>query len=325
MSTTGPTRTPHFCRNCGAPLRPNVRFCHHCGTPIAAAVAAPAPAAVAAPAPAAVVAPTPAEVTAATPAVGVPAEPQVAAPAPVPGVPAEPAVAAPQWPQGKLLAGGATGPRRANLFAQLPPLGKLAVLFFGLVLIGGVIQSLLPSQPSCTYSCGVVTGPLQPSGRAFTASDFSFEYPPLFTQGRSVLGDTVSFSSNFGPVIIWSGQGHVSLTTVVQQSAQKITGFVQNLTDLGPIWGAEIGFVPGAGEFYSGVAETQSGQEVLVGVGIIAAQSGGIWAAMGVVTPCTNPANGAQRQCSEALLQSQQETFGASQDYDSILSHWHWG
>ena len=224
-----------------------------------------------------------------------------------------------------MLAGAAAGPGRKSWFARLPPLGKLAILFLGLVLIGAFAQALLPSQPTCAYSCGVVSGPLQPSGKTFSASTFSFQYPPLFTPGSAVLGDTVMFNSNAGPVIIWSGQGQVSLTSEVQQSAQKMAGIVQNMTDLGPIWGAEIGFVPGAGEFYSGLAQSQSGTQIPVGVGVIAAQSGGTWAVMGVETTCTNAVNGSLQQCSEALLQSQLENFGISQAYDSILAHWHWG
>lgn len=231
---------------------------------------------------------------------------------------------APQATMGGMLAAAATAPPRRGWFARLPPVGKITLLVISAVFVGAFIQALLPSQPKCLYSCRLVTGPLQPAGEPYSNGLFSFDYPPSFTQGKNVQGSTVAFSTSDGPVVVWSGRGQVSLQAEVNQVAQKMTTTVQNMTYLGPMWGAEIGFVPGLGQFYSGQAETESGEEIPVGVGIVAAQSGGTWATMGVITVCTNAQNGSQEGCSESLLQSQQEDFGNAQAYDSVLAHWRW-
>jgi hypothetical protein len=123
---------------------------------------------------------------------------------------------------------------------------------------------------------------------------------------------------------IWAGRGQESLTGLIQQYAEKLGGNVQGVTSLGPIWGAEIGFVPGAGEFYSAQLQSQAGQDVPVGAGVIAAQSGGTWAVVMVLTVCLDAENRQLENCSESLLQSQEEDFGDSQAYDDILARWHW-
>jgi hypothetical protein len=242
---------------------------------------------------------------------------------------AQPGVAgAPQWPRGGLVTGQiGQGRARKSWFSSQPALVKLGALFLGLVLVGVGIQSLLPSAPKCVYSCTVRTGPLEPAGETYSGSPlFSFDYPPsLSVQSPDQLGSTVTLDNGNGGVIwIWAGQGQQSLTGLVQQYAQKLGGNVQDVSALGPIWGAEIGFVPGAGEFYSAQLQTQSGQDIPVGAGVIAAQTGGTWAVIMVLTTCTDADNGQLEDCSESLLQSQQENFGNSQAYDDVLGRWHW-
>ena len=239
-----------------------------------------------------------------------------------------PAPAAPQWPQAGLLTGQiAQGRQRKSRFSSSPALFKLGALLLVLVVVGAGIQALLPSPPRCPYSCTVVSGPLQPSGQTFSGSRlFSFQYPPsLSVRGSAALGSTVTLvNGDEGVIWIWAGQGQESLTGLIQQYVQKLGGNIADLTSLGPIWGAEIGFVPGAGEFYSAQLQTQAGQDIPVGAGVIAAQFGSTWAVVLVLTTCADAENQQMENCSEALLQSQQENFGDSQAYDDILAHWHW-
>jgi zinc-ribbon domain len=330
---------PRFCRQCGASLRPGARFCHHCGTPLVAA-SAPAPAPPLAPAPVGAAPPMPAVASPfTTPPAGVAppvAPPFTTPPAGVapPVVPTPPAGAAgPEgqiWPQTLITGQAARGRPRRNWFSRLPALGKLAIVFGGLVVIGGVAQAALPSAPKCTYSCIVRTGPVQPTGRQVSGHLVSFYYPPVFAALKTDQGAvaTLGLQSNQYPAVvdIYAGQGQQTLTSLVQQYAQKLSGPLQNLTALGPIYGAEIGFVPGAGEFYSADVESQNGEQQPIGLGIIAAQSNGVWGVVEVQTFCTDAQNGQTENCAEQLLDSQQENFGIEPDFfDDILAHWHWG
>jgi hypothetical protein len=147
----------------------------------------------------------------------------------------------------------------------------------------------------------------------------------LSVQPSPALGSVVTLANgNNGVMWIWAGRGQESLTGLIQQYVQKLGGNVEGVTSLGPIWGAEIGFVPGAGEFYSAQLQSQAGQDVPVGAGVIAARSGGTWAVVMVLTVCVDAENRQLENCSESLLQSQEENFGDSQAYDDILARWHW-
>jgi hypothetical protein len=235
---------------------------------------------------------------------------------------------APVWPQAGLVTGKlAQGRPRKSRLARSPVLFKVGALFLALVVIGAGVQALLPAPPKCPYSCTVVSGPLEANGQTFSGSQlFSFQYPEnLAVQSQAQLGSTVTLADGDKALIwIWAGTGQQSLTGLVQQYVQKVGGDVQDVTSLGPIWGAEIGFVPGAGEFYSAQLQSQTGEDIPVGLGVIAAKSGATWAVVTVLTTCSDAENGQVENCTEALLQSQQEDFGDSQAYDDILARWHW-
>lgn len=260
-----------------------------------------------------------------------------AGPAPAYGVPGTygpapygPAPAgAPQWPQAGLLTGQvARGRVRKSRFSRLPVLAKLAILFGALVIIGGGIQAALPSPPTCTFSCVAISGPLQPAGHSFTSQLFSFQYPSaLSLVTPSKLGSVVTLNDgNGGPAYIWAGQGQEQPAGLIPEFEQKVaSGFpVEQVQDLGQIFGAEIGFVPGSGEFYSGQIQQQNGQDLPVGIGVIAAQSGDAWAVMAVLTTCFDVQNDQLEACNEQAFDSQQEGLGGGSAYDDVLARWHW-
>ena len=283
--------------------------------------------------------PGPAPTSPAPPYAGAPAAPYAGAPvfpgspAPAPTSPAPvavwapslPGAGAPQWPQASLVTGqAARGRAHKGWFSRLPPIGKLAIVFLGLVLVGALAQSAIPSAPKCSYSCTISRGPVSPTGETYSTSLFSFNYPPELKTSQAAEGATVSLGGQNSVIDIWAGQGQESPTGLVQQYSQKLSSSVQDLTDLGPISGAQIGFVPGTGEFYSGQLQTQNGEDVPVGTGVIAAESGNTWAVIYVLTVCTDRQNGDQEACSEAGIQAQEENFGLAQAYDVILERWHW-
>ena len=236
---------------------------------------------------------------------------------------------APQWPQASLLTGqAAQGRARKSWFSRLPVLAKLAIVFGGLVLVGGTVQAVLPSPPGCAFSCISISGPLQPAGKSFSSQLFSFQYPTQLTVVTpSKLGSVVTLNdSNGGPVYIWAGTGQEQPSGLISEFEQKVaSGFpVQQVQDVGQIFGAEIGFTPGSGELYSGQIQQQNGQDLPVGIGVIAAQSGGTWAVMAVLTTCFDVANGQLEACNEQAFESQQEGLGGGGDYDDVLARWHW-
>lgn len=280
----GVSDAPRFCRQCGVPLRGDARFCRHCGAEV--------------------------------PRPSGPSQGTAQAPGPAP------------LTTGGLLAGTmARGRERSGALSRLPPVAKLGVLFLGLVLIGGIIQATQRSvpPPTCTYNCTTVRGPLLATGESFTGPLFSFNYPPALRETAAQAGATATFHDGSGNLLlIYGGSGTPSLSSLLQQYSQTLSGIAQNITALGPIYGAEIGFVAGAGEFYSGQIQTQSGISP-VGLGIVAAESGGSWAVVLVGAFCVGSHNGQLLACTENALTKQQESLGNSQAYDDILAHWHWG
>jgi hypothetical protein len=222
----------------------------------------------------------------------------------------------------------AQGRARKSWFSRLPVLGKLAIVFGSLVLVGGAIQAVLPSPPACTFSCIAISGPLQPAGKSFSSQLFSFQYPSALTLVTpSKLGSVVTLNDpNGGPAYIWAGQGQEQPAGLISQFEQKVaSGFpVEQVQDLGQIFGAEIGFTPGSGEFYSGQIQQQNGQDLPVGIGVIAVQSGDTWAVMAVLTTCYAAQNGQLEACNEQNFDGQQEGLSSGSVYDDVLARWHW-
>jgi hypothetical protein len=141
------------------------------------------------------------------------------------------------------------------------------------------------------------------------------------------LGSLVTLNdTNGGPAYVWAGQGQEQPSGLISEFEQKLaSGFpVEQVQDLGPIFGAEIGFTPGAGEFYSGQIQQQNGEDLPVGIGVVAAQSGGSWAVVAVLTTCYNAQNSQLEACNEADFDSQQEGLAGGNDYDDVLARWHW-
>jgi hypothetical protein len=220
----------------------------------------------------------------------------------------------------------AQGRARKSWFSKLPPIAKVAVIFLGLVLVGGLIQAALPSGTHCAYSCGPDIGPIAPAGQQYSSSlGFSFDYPSGMSVTQSQFGSNVTLQdgNGNGELFVWAGAGQQSLAGLVQTYAQKISGNTnfQNFTGFGAVNGAEIGFVPGQGEFYS--ADLQiSGQVTPVGIVVIGAVSGAKWAAVAGWSVCLDP-SGNPAACTDPSFQSG-GAFASGPDFDDVLARWHW-
>ncbi|HYA44162.1 MAG TPA: zinc ribbon domain-containing protein [Acidimicrobiales bacterium] len=243
-------------------------------------------------------------------------------PLPGPGAPGSPGM--PRWPRGPLLSGQiAAGRHRKNWFSRLPSYGKAAVVFGGLVLLGALIQSMLPGHPHCAYSCGPDQGPIAPAGQHYASSlGFAFDYPTAMSAAKPEFRSLVTLDDNNGQLMVWAGQGQQSLGGLVQTYSQMFSGD-SNFTgfnSFGTVSGAEIGFIPGQGEFYSSDIAI-SGQETPVGVVVIAAQSAGLWAVVAGWSVCVGPSGPAA--CTDPSFRSG-GAFASGSDFDDVLARWHW-
>ncbi|GEM_PF-6323511 len=220
---------------------------------------------------------------------------------------------------------GAAGPARQGTFARLPALVKLGALFLGLTFVGALVQAVLPPQHRCVYSCGPSAGPLEPDAHSYPSSasqaaslGFSFGYPASMAMAPAQFGAEVAFQEpDGGQLLVWSGHGHQDLAVLVQSTLQKIGPPVVGAEPAGPVPGAQVGFAPGQGEFYCANYDEGGGQLVPVLLAVVAAQSGGTWAAVAGYTP--NAPNGAYL-CNWKSGFGNQDVMG----YDDVLARWRW-
>jgi len=230
----------------------------------------------------------------------------------------------PRWPRGSPLSSQlAKGRQRKGWFSRLPPYGKAAVVFGSLVVLGALIQAGLPSHPHCAYSCGPDQGPISPAGQHYSSSlGFAFDYPTAMSVAKSEFNSLVTLDDDNGQLMVWAGQGGQSLGALVQTYSQvfsadsNFTGF----SAFGSVSGAEIGFIPGQGEFYSADLAI-SGQETPVGLVVVAARSDGLWAAIAGWSVCVGPSGPAA--CTDPSFHSG-GAFASGSDFDDVLARWHW-
>ena len=230
------------------------------------------------------------------------------------------AATGPAWPSG--WASGRDGRSRSH---RLPAMAKLAAVFLPLLLVGVFVVAVLPGAPSCVYSCGTPTGPVLPAGQAYHSQlGYSFEYPSRMSLDKAELGDEVTLADPAGQMLIWAGRGGQSSSSLVQTYSQKLMGSsLQNLRSFGAVPGAEIGFVPGDGEFYNGLFQQQNGQVLPIGVAVLAARTGAIWAVAAVWAVCISPQDSQPQECNSQFFRGG-GIFANGDDFDDVLARWQW-
>ena len=151
------------------------------------------------------------------------------------------------------------------------------------VVIAAVVSAVAVLVRPTTQPCGLVCGPqvAAPTNAAATytnaAHGFSIEYPPGALQVAIDQSDLVEFQSSGGP-IEFQVVSAASLDDAVSQAMQALpSSSFQDLQEVGPVRGAEIGYVPGRGTVWSATyAGAGSSGSVPVRVAIIAAQAKGL-------------------------------------------------
>jgi hypothetical protein len=193
------------------------------------------------------------------------------------------------------------------------------------LVVGGVVLKDIatpgPPQP-CVFSCALPpSGVPEYAGISFASNayGFAFTYPsgPLsgFAKSEPPTGAGVADlqyedgSGNFlGLVLVAAGKGRVSPSSLVSNEANELSSDFQNLQGTGPMLGAEIGFQPGDGQFYSGIYSAPDGDTYNIDLGIVAVQHGNVWTYLvGIST-----------------IDAGSHTASLYPDFDEILDRWRW-
>ena len=214
----------------------------------------------------------------------------------------------------------ATGPLPYRM-RRLPPLVKLAVGVGILVVVGVVIKDVVtPGPPArCIFTCASPpTGPYQPNGEVFTSEQFgfSFQYPGAsqsYPTAGARIADLVYNDANgnfFGQFWIAAGTGTSTPASLIAGEASHLSSQneIENLQDVGPMLGAEVGFQPAVGEFYSGEFPLPSGDVYVVDLGIVALQHDGDWIYMVAIS----------------TVDSNSHDPNMYSTFDDILDRWRW-
>jgi hypothetical protein len=158
-------------------------------------------------------------------------------------------------------------------------------------------------------------GPALPSGRTFTSDTFgfSFDYPGYWT-ASSRSGDIVAnfvVNDSNGALLsdfqVSAGTGNLPPSQLISAKVQSMSRTVEQLEATGGMPGAEIGFVPGQGQFYKGALVYSNGAQQPVEVVVLAVQRNSGWV---VVTGVS------------AYDDKKQPI--ANPDFDSTLIRWRW-
>ncbi len=183
------------------------------------------------------------------------------------------------------LRGRARMPRRAR---QLRPLAKFAIGMTALVIGASAVKALVSPGPGarCVVACASPPGGAgEPSGRTFVSAryGFSFGYPAggraIKVSGNGVTGLVYTKDGQLrAEMLVRAASQPTSLEHLVADEGSALSGVrIQNVAARGPINGAEIGFTPGQGEFYSGDFIDDTGSVFPVRVGIVAVRRPAGW------------------------------------------------
>ena len=148
----------------------------------------------------------------------------------------------------------------------------------GIVSAVAVIARPSPPQPS-GYYCGPQVEAALPAPATYTnqAHGFSIDYLPTQLKVATQDPDVVEFHSNAGP-ISFKVVSAASLDDAVSTAMGDLsTATFQEMQEVGPVRGAEIGYVPGKGTVWSATyVPSGGGGKSPVRIAIIAAQSKGM-------------------------------------------------
>jgi hypothetical protein len=192
---------------------------------------------------------------------------------------------------------------------------------------GGVIPGPPATPTPCSLSCAPPVGPTT-ADKSLNTDTFTVYYdnPPWQVDQSNTNNTAVSLdlpTPYGGANAVFSGGSVLSGTTSGQLLASWVQGHIDpnkftNFQDVGRINGAEIGYVPGAGESYAGFEDLPNAPNTPLYIQVVAA----------VKTKADNSANGIVFVVVTALDPSHPNPFSgrqvASGEYDRLLNKLVW-
>lgn len=161
--------------------------------------------------------------------------------------------------------------------------GRVRLLTFAIVigisvLVSAIASIVNPTSQPCGFGCGPrLQSPAATATYTNSAHGFSIDYPPNVLSVASDQADQVEFHSGGGP-ILFRVVGTSSLDNAVSQARQGLpSSSFQDVVEVGPVRGAEIGYVPGRGTVWSATyVSPDDGTSGPMRVAIIAARARGL-------------------------------------------------
>jgi len=169
-------------------------------------------------------------------------------------------------------------PRRlADRRVRILAAGAVAAVTAAVSLVAVLVR---PTTQACGFYCGPhVEAPLRAAATYVnSAHGFSIDYSPDDLQVSTDQPDLVEFQAvNGGPIGFRVVQA-ASLDAAVTQAMRRLpSSSFQDLQEVGPVRGAEIGYVPGKGTVWSATYyPSDGGGSSPVRIAVIAAQSNGL-------------------------------------------------
>ncbi len=181
-------------------------------------------------------------------------------------------------------------PRMPQRARRLRPLTKFAIGMTVLVIGASALKGLVSpgARPRrCVVACASPPGGASAAlGGTFVSRRYGFSF------GYPTGGQSVTVSGNGVAGLVYTRDGQLRAELLVRAAAQPtslqhligseassaLSGLrIQNVKATGPINGAEIGFTPGQGEFYSADYTDDTGSVFPVRLGIVAVLRPGGW------------------------------------------------
>jgi hypothetical protein len=146
-------------------------------------------------------------------------------------------------------------------------------------IVSGVAALVRPTSNPCGYFCGPQVEPPLAAASTYTnrAHGFSIDYPAGKLRVVDDQDDSVEFHTAAGP-IQFKVVSAASLDDAVSAAMQDLaSASFQDVQAIGPVRGAEIGYVPGTGRVWSATyVPSGGGGSGPVRIAVIAAQSKGL-------------------------------------------------
>ncbi|HUC36645.1 MAG TPA: hypothetical protein VMR97_05925 [Acidimicrobiales bacterium] len=169
---------------------------------------------------------------------------------------------------------------------KLPHTRFLAIAGVGLgvlvIVITAVVVLVKPGVQSCHFTCGPDVGPRLVSPTSFTSSEFGYkvEYDSGYFKQSNATKSGAEFDLTIGGggILVFKAESGSDVNGAVDSLVNSISSNeIQNLQEIEPVPGAEIGEVEGSGTAFSGTFVPQGGgQTVPVSVVAMAASSHGL-------------------------------------------------